>query len=261
MRPGRQKRIGFSGIGIALLGAAIVAGCGQGPDQNNNQAAPSQTSEASAPAQPAVRALPIEEQRTLAFKAAFGGEKASVVEVGDERLRYSPGKLVWIGDRAVLLSPGENLDECHACTGALAIHYLAPAENGFRVTASWPALVRGSGWGAPPTDWSLSDKFADDPVLVDKGSYTAQGCTTGAVTLTELRPDGPVQSGPVPILYSNQSGFGPDNGVRIDGKIVNINKGASFDVAYSGSRDFTETWARQGDTFKLRGGETRMPTC
>ena len=202
----------------------------------------------------------MEKQRTLAFQTAFGGEESSVLEVGDERLRYSPGRLVWIGDRAVLLSPGENLDECHACTGALAIHYLEPAGDGFRVTASWPALVRGSGYGAPPSDWSLSDRFAEYPVLVEEGGYTAQGCTSGGVTLTELKPERPVQSALIRTIYSNQSGFGADNGAEIDGEIVNIQKGVSFDVVYSGSRDFTETWVRQGDTFEPRG-ETRMPQC
>ena len=203
----------------------------------------------------------MEKQRTLAFQTAFGGEESSVLEVGDERLRYSPGRLVWIGDRAVLLSPGENLDECHACTGALAIHYLEPAGEGFRVTASWPALVRGSGYGGPPSDWSLSDAFAEYPVLVDEGGYTAQGCTSGGVTLTELKPERPVQSALIRTIYSNQSGFGADNGAEIDGEIVNIEKGVSFDVTYSGSRDFTETWVRGGDTWQLRGGETRMPAC
>ncbi|HEY9553065.1 hypothetical protein [Allosphingosinicella sp.] len=201
------------------------------------------------------------EQRALAFATAFGGEGSPVVEVEGERLRYSPGRLVWIGDRAVLLSPGENLDKCHACTGALAIHYLEPAEEGFRVTGTWPALVQGSGYGEPPSDWSLSGEFAEYPAVVEEGGYTAQGCTSGGVTLTELRPERPVQSGLIRTIYSNQSGFGANNGAEIDGEIVNINKGVSFDVTYSGSRAFTETWVRRGDTFQLRGGETRMPQC
>ncbi|MFC7498953.1 hypothetical protein ACFQRC_06935 [Enterovirga sp. GCM10030262] len=207
-----------------------------------------------------MRSLPMGEQRARAFQAAFSGEGSPVVEVDDQRLRYSPGRLVWIGDRAVLLSPGKNLDKCHACAGALAIHYLEPSGDGFRVTGSWPALVQGSGYGDPPSDWSLSDRFAEYPVLIEEGGYTAQGCTSGGVTLTELKPERPVQSALIRTIYSNQSGFGADNGTEIDGEIVNIQKGVSFDVAYSGSRAFTETWVRWGDTFEPRG-ETRMPQC
>jgi hypothetical protein len=160
-----------------------------------------------------------------------------------------------------LLSPGKNLDECHACTGALAVHYLEPAGEGFRVTGEWPALIRGSGNGTPPSDWNLSDKFAEYPVLLVEGGYTAQGCTSGGVTLTELQPNEPVQSALIRTVYSNESGFGADNGAKIEGKLANIQKGASFDVTYSGSRAFIETWVRQGKTWQLRGGETRMPAC
>lgn len=241
-------------VGVALL---MLVGCNQGPEQAN-EAAPTANLVGDAQPRHAVQALPIEEQRALAFEAAFAEPE---VLVGDERLRYSPGDLVWVGDRAVLISPGENLDECHACTGALAIHYLEPAGDSFRVTGSWPALVKGAGYGKPPSDWRVTDQFAEYPVLIEEGGYTAQGCTSGGITLTELRPERPVRSARIPTIYSNQSGFGADNGAEIEGEIANIDKGASFDVVYSGSRDFTETWIRRGDSFELRGGETRMPIC
>lgn len=243
--------------GLALL--ATLAACGQS-DEGGNQVAPPEASQEAAPAtQHAVQTLPIEEQRSLAFRAAFA--ENPVLDVEDGQLRYTPARLEWIGDRAVLLSLGKNLDECHACTGALAVHYLEPAGDGFRVTGAWPTLIRGSGYGAPPSEWNLSDKFAQYPVVLVEGGYTAQGCTSGGITLTELRPDEPVQSTLIRTIYSNQSGFGADNGAEIEGEIANIDKGASFDVVYSGSRDFTETWIRRGDSFELRGGETRMPIC
>jgi hypothetical protein len=257
-----RQRWHLRGIATALAGAAIVAGCSPASDESANQVVPSAdpAKETVAPTH-AVQALAMEEQRALAFQAAFGGEESAVLEVEGERLRYSPGRLVWSGNRAVLLSPGENLDKCHACTGALAIHYLEPAGDGFRVTGSWPALVQGSGYGEPPSDWSLSDQFAEYPVLVEEGGYTAQGCTSGGVTLTELRPERPVQSALIRTIYSNQSGFGANNGAEIEGEIVNIDKEVSFDVTYSGARDFSETWVRRGDTFQLQGAETRMPQC
>ena len=252
-------RLNNLGLACLVLGTFAVAACDSGSEQNaNGNASQGAASNQAAAAHP-VRALPIEEQRALAFQAAFQGNPE--IEVEDERLRYAPGRLVWAGDRAVLLSPGDNLDECHACTGALAIHYLEPAGDGFRVTAGWPALIRGSGYGAAPSDWGVSDAFADYPVVVVEDAYTAQGCTAGGVTLTELRPERPVQSPLIRTIYSNQSGFGADNGAAIEGKIVNVRKGASFDVTYSGSRAFTETWVRRGDTFALQGGESRMPQC
>src|SRR3546814_65021 len=159
----------------------LVAGCNPTSDESANQVISSnEPSDGNiASTQHAVRALPVSEQRALAFATAFGGEGSPVVEVEGERLRYSPGRLVWIGDRAVLLSPGENLDKCHACTGALAIHYLEPAEEGFRVTGIWPALVQGSGSGEPPSDWSLSGDVAEYPVVDRAGGLTATGCTSG----------------------------------------------------------------------------------
>jgi hypothetical protein len=257
---GRLNRVRLGSF--FLLGAVIVAGCNQQSDESGNQVAPTEPSgDAAPPTQHTARALPMEEQRALAFQAAFGAEMSAVVEIDDERLRYSPGRLVWIGDRAVLLSPGENLDKCHACTGALAIHYLEPAGEGFRVTGSWPALIEGWGWGTAPSNWTVSTAFAEYPVIMHEGAYTGQGVTCGGVTLTELRPGAPVQSDLIKTILSNQSGFGADNGAEIDGEIVNIDKGVSFDVTYSGSRDFTETWVRRGDTWQLRGGETRMPIC
>ena len=255
MKVGRLNHAGFV---VLVLGAATVSGCSPASDETANQAA--SVEQQIAPTH-AVQALPMQEQRSFAFQAAFEGEENPVVEIDDSRLRYSPGRLVWIGDRAVLLSPGENLDKCHACAGALAIHYLEPTGEGFRVIGSWPALIQGSGYGEPPSDWSLSDRFAEYPVLVEEGGYTAQGCTSGGVTLTELKPERPVQSALIRTIYSNQSGFGADSGAEIDGEIVNIQKGVSFDVAYSGSRDFTESWVRRGETWQLRAGETRMPAC
>src|SRR3546814_19188775 len=118
--------------------------------------------------------------------------------------------------------------------GALALHYLERGEECCRGTGTWPALVEGSGCSETPSDWSLSGECDEYPAVVEEGGYAAQGCTSGGVTLTELRPERPVQSGLIRTIYSNQSGFGANNGAEIDGEIVNINKGVSFDVTYSG---------------------------
>src|SRR3546814_15589802 len=113
----------------------LVAGCNPTSDESANQVISSnEPSDGNiASTQHAVRALPVSAQRALAFATAFGGAGRPVVEVEGERLRYSPGRLVWIGARTVLLSPGANLAKCHACTGALVIHSLDTAEAAFRV--------------------------------------------------------------------------------------------------------------------------------
>src|SRR3546814_11118029 len=106
----------------------LVAGCNPTSDESANQVISSnEPSDGNiASTQHAVRAPPVSEQRALAFATAFGGEGSPVVQVEGERLRYSPGRLVWLGDRAVLLSTGENLDKCPACTEAPPIQERTP---------------------------------------------------------------------------------------------------------------------------------------
>ena len=97
--------------------------------------------------------------------------------------------------------------------------------------------------------------------MFEEGGYTAQGCTSGGATLTELRPDKPVQSGLVRTHFDNQSGFGELNGQTIKGTLGNIHKDTSFEVAYSGARSFTEKWVKNGEVYRLESRETKMPQC
>jgi hypothetical protein len=165
---------------------------------------------------------------------------------------------MWIGQRAVLLSEGTNTSDCHSCAGSLAIHYLAAQGRDFRLTGTWLDLVQGAGWGSPP-QWNISTKLTSFPGIVDEGGFTAQGCTSGGLTITELRPERPVASGLIRTIMSNDSGYGdPD---QIDGKITNVRKEKSFDVLYTGTRHFTERWIYRGDRFVLESGPTKMPQC
>lgn len=195
-----------------------------------------------------------------AFEAAFGKAGQAELTAGDDRRIFRPARLLRLDDKYVLLSEGTNVNDCHVCAGALAIHYLRETEDGFAVIGSWPDLVRGSGWGGPP-DWIISDEFNIYPTVFEEGGYTAQGCTSGGVTLTELRPDKPVQSGLVMTHFDNQSGFGELSGRSIKGTIGNIRKDTSFEVAYSGARSFTEKWVKKGDVYRLESDVTRMPQC
>jgi hypothetical protein len=199
-------------------------------------------------------------QLAAAFEAAFGKTGVARLTAGDDTRTFRPTRLLRVGDKFVLLSEGTNVSDCHACSGALAIHYLRARSDGFAVVGSWPDLIRGYGWGRPP-DWTVSEEFNTYPTVVEEGGYTAQGCTSGGVTLTELRPDKPVQTGLVRTHFDNASGFGELNGQSIDGSLGNIRKDASFEVAYSGARSFTEKWVKKGDVYLLETGETKMPQC
>ena len=119
-------------LGIALAGAmTLLAGCQQAPE-SGNAAAPTPSA---SPTVAGVRALPEAEQLKLAFRTTYGKDGAAQVKDGEAgTINVKPGRLMWIGDTAVLLSPGANESDCHACSGALAIAYLKPHGDGFAVT-------------------------------------------------------------------------------------------------------------------------------
>jgi hypothetical protein len=271
----RRKRnilyavLGLIGLAVAIgLGLWLGRGVGGGskaPEANVSlPQAPAAAEENMIVAVPpaSVRTLPMPEQLARAFAAAFGTSGAASLEVGGRRINYRPGQLIWVGERAILLSPGTAADDCHACAGTLAVHYLAATGDNFRVTGSWPDAVPGAGFGAPPK-FRLTNQFTTAPAIYEEGGYTGQGCTSGGVTITELAPGGPVRSGPIRTIYSMDGpALDADSpGGEIEGKITNVRKDVGFDVNYSGEAPFTEHWVRSGARFVLEDGETRMPQC
>jgi hypothetical protein len=130
------------------------------------------------------------------------------------------------------------------------------------VIGSWPDAVSGEGFGAPPR-WKLTGQFTTFPAVYEEGGYTGQGCTSASVTITELAPAGPIQSGPIRMVYSMEGpALDADSpGGDIEGTITNVQKDVGFDVNYSGEQPFTEHWAKRGARFVLDSGETRMPQC
>jgi hypothetical protein len=205
-----------------------------------------------------IRARPEREQLAAAFAAAFGANGAR--SVGDNEYRYEPGGLTWIGERAVLVSPGTNSQDCHACAGTLAVHYLAPEGDGFRVTGAW---LEGGGfddYGRPP-EWGFSSELTGQPMLRTASGGGNQGIFCNQVAFTEFSEGGPRQAVEVPVGYSNASGLGgPDDGAQIEGRIRNVRPNQSFEVAYSGTRAFVERWLfRDGRWAPER--PTQVPTC
>jgi hypothetical protein len=262
-------------VGVAALVVAIVAGLligrmsGGGdeivdlPMPEQNAAADANVVEAKAA--PDVRALPAEEQLARAFEAAFGsrGEAALAVQSdgADEDVRYAPGKLIWPAFGPVLLSEGQVQDAAHVSAGKIAIHYLKPAADRFEVVRAWPAGVATGSFGRV-AHWSVSPRFSTWPVIASEGGGTWQGYTCSWLTLTELRPGGPVELATVPLSYDDSGAKTDDSGaMSIDGKILNIVKNQSFDVVYSGSRAFSDHYVRSGDRYSVAGGKSTMESC
>lgn len=252
----------FLGLVAALIAVAIAIWSTRRSEQGEvpNANMPDSGAPPSEQAPRAASAATTDAQLAAAFQAAFGKAGQAELTSGDDTRTYRPSRLLRVDDQYVLLSEGRNASDCHVCSGGVAIHYLHAQGDGFTLAGSWPDLVPGMGFGEPP-DWSISDAYSSYPTLVAETGYTAQGCTSGGVWLTELRPGKPVRTELVPTHFENASGMGELDGQSIEGKIVNIRKDASFEVIYSGARSFTEKWVKKGNVYRLESGETKMPQC
>ncbi len=258
-----MKRSGLDPVGVALVGVmALLAGCQPAPDSGNTTA----PTPVATLTPTGVRALPETEQLKLAFRTTYGKDGAAQVQEDDAGvINVKPGQLLWIGDTAVLLSPGANESDCHACSGALAIAYLKPQGDGFAVTGKWPTLVRGSGWGAVP-EWRVVDTFTENPAVYVESGDAAQGYSCGGASITELKPDGPVQSERVWLSSSNEGAvdettgktFGGEPLIRLEGKITDIVKGKSFAVQASGTAKFIERYEYRDGKFVPLQKESRL---
>ncbi len=265
-------------IGIAALIVAVAAGLwlgnlvgpGSGGGEAANVALPPENVVADAnlieaEALPDVRTLPPEEQLARAFEAAFGSRGEAALTVRDdgasEDVRYAPGRLVWPAFGPVLLSEGKVQDPAHVSAGRIAIHYLKPAADRFEVARAFPSGVVTGSFGQVAR-WSVSPRFSTWPVVVAEGGGTWQGYTCSWLSLTELRPDGPVELARVPLVYSDGGTKEEEaQATSIDGKILNVVKNQSFDVVYSGSRAFREHYVRSGNLYAVAGGKSTMETC
>jgi hypothetical protein len=209
-----------------------------------------------------IRTMPMQEQLARAFAAAFGAKDQAQLQIGGRTLVYHPGRLFWVGDKAVLISPASGAGDCRDCAGTVAVHYLTPAGDQFQVSGSWPEAISGAQWNTPPR-WRMTSAYTSLPAIWEEGHDRNQDCTSGSATLTELTPAGPVQSGPIRFSYRSKSGLAGLllGETDIEGHVADIQKDVSFDVVYSGDKQFTESWVKQGDRFVVQGGETKMPQC
>lgn len=272
-RNGRLAAATLALIAIALVAWLLLR---PGPEPaalpaKRAAAPPSTSPPAPAPIPaPDVRHLAKSEQIGRAFRTAFGRPGSASLRISgqqyleDDVLTYRPAALEWIGDTAALISLGTNRSDCHACTGAISVHYLKPVDGGFAVDRRWLTAMTGSGWGEPTDKMIIRHDLASFPVIASETGFTGQGCTSGQLWLTELRPEGPVRWDPVPIVYDDSGKMGAEESGRfrsVHGKISGVRKDVSFAVAYSGAETFRETYRRQGNSFVRSVKTSRMPSC
>jgi putative oligomerization/nucleic acid binding protein len=213
---------------------------------------------APAPVETGIRTRPQAEQLAAAFRAAFGRDRRATRTVDSATMTYTPGGLRWIGDRAVLVSPGRSSETCHACAGALAVHYLEAQGDGFRVAGEWLNGGGGADWGAAP-EWRFSTELSDQPMLRTDTGGGGQGVFCSRVNFHEFGAGGPREVATVPTGMSN-TGVSESGGTEIEGRIANVRKNQSFDVVFTGTERFTEHYVMRAGHYALASGESRA-TC
>jgi hypothetical protein len=261
----------LGGIGLVLaiaLGLLLGRNVGGGRVAPESNVALSENAAAEdenlfAPPPPTdIRTMPMQEQLARAFAAAFSAKDQAQVQIGGRSLVYHPGRLFWLGDKAVLIAPASAAGDCPGCAGTVGVYYLTPAGDQFQVAGSWPEAVSGALWNTPPR-WRMTSTYTALPAIWEQGSRRTEDCVSGSATLTELTPAGPLSSGPIRFSYHGKTGLADIllGDTDIEGHVANVQKDVSFDVIYSGDKQFTETWVKQGNGFALQGGKTQMPQC
>lgn len=195
-----------------------------------------------------------------AFRAAYDSDTPVKRRTEDGRATVSPGMLVKTDFGPVLLSEVEVEDGCHACTGGLSASYLKPVDGRYSVTARYDDAIDGSSWGKPPNDWSVSTRYATNPVIFSTRGGTWQGYSCASGTLHELTPDGPRQIAAFPLFYDDSGSVFAGQKTRLEGRIANVRSRQSFDIVYTGSRKFTDHYVLRGTEYQ-REGKSQMEEC
>lgn len=203
------------------------------------------------------------ERLEAAFQAATGRRSAYDTVEDGSRVTTRPLRIVSLPFGKALLTERKVQDACHACQGAIGVFYLAEEGGKVRVTRSWPKAIEGSGFGAPPTNWRVTNEFTAYPAIYAETYYMAQGDESQMATITELTPRGPVASDPARLRYSD-AGTIVDNerpACILEGAITNIRKDRSFDVLITGSVDGTDHYVKRGGRFVLAPSTPHGVTC
>lgn len=192
-----------------------------------------------------------------AFRMAFGSAPPAARKVEGENggdFSYSPGKLVPVADGLVaLVSTATNAQDCHACSGALAIHYLRREGSAWTLAGSWPEITPGQGFGAAP-DWSVRADLAPGVWIAVEAGWTGQGYTCGSVDLIELTPAGAVMRGEnLPTHYDNAGAVMDETPAEEEDGTLSRTSDGKFRVTVSGSKTGTVDYELVGGRLVRRG--------
>jgi len=242
----------------ALALALLVAGCGGA--KREDAAGNAIANPASVP----TVTVPADRNRRLAAAVRAAFPKGRLVSFGDEiEHRYYQHRLVDGPAGPVLVSAGEVPDASHAESAALAVHYLEPDGSRFRVKPGSPRLYFSGSFGGF-SNWAISDRFLDVPVVYLEGGGTWQGLSCSRASLIALQPNASAEVASFQTYYSNSGDIADDWGPgakSVEGKIREIAKGRGFTIGYSGSRIFEERYRLRNGKFELEGGKTQVPEC
>ena len=204
--------------------------------------------------------LSIQERLRLAFRAATGVEGMLRENVDGEIITTIPLRIINAPFGPILLTKREAKGACHGCGGAIGVYYLREKGHNIKVAGSWPQAIKGWGWGTAP-DWHVTNKFTTFPAIYSEGGFTGQGITCGGGRITELRPEGPVNSDTIWTYFSN-TGTIIDDRISatkvLEGKIINIRRNTSFEVRVSGTSSFIEKYVWRGKSFVRASAESKL---
>lgn len=200
-----------------------------------------------------------EPQLADAFLAAFGSSGPEVQTEDGTLLHFTPGALISADFGLVLLSPASADMPSPVTFGALGVHYLTAEGHGLRVTGSWPEAVGGGSMGNPP-EWVVDDRLARWPVVIARTLEGNQGYFSEYTQLVELTPNGPVPLMTFRSSYSDgAAGETGEKPQEIAGRIINIVKDQSFEVEFTGTSAFRQTYARKGDGYEMTASTGSLP--
>jgi hypothetical protein len=155
----------------------------------------------------------------------------------EHQLDFTPLAFIDIAPNIVaLVSKGEgsNTDySCHACDGAMTMHYLKRGPQGFVVLGHWRIDSGGANYGAV-NPWTIRTDLDDSPTMLISGEYMGMGCEIKIDTLVALTPTGPEERGSF-TLSSSYDGEVAAKNYKYEGKLVPEERGKTFAVEYSGS--------------------------
>lgn len=181
-----------------------------------------------------------EKQKLLkAFDTFYGKEKTRNIE--GEKIEFTPEKIISTNFAKILIVKGEVLDAFPANEGKLYAHYFVVENGEIKKQKSYEPMVEAGSFGNF-TDWGISDKFTNNPVIFVEGGGVWQGIMCVSTTLIEITDRGPVELLNIISQRSNDE-------KKIKGKIENIIKNKSFDIKYTGDNNETSHYIKQGAKF------------